>query len=551
MNTNSMNRIKYSIITATFLIAASSVKAQTLVTSSGLTAAQYVQNILLGPGVTASNITFTGYANAIGKFSVSGLPNTLGMDSGLVLTTGTVLATDINGPGPQGPNNSGSSGFSNTGGSDPDLALLGGNPSYNAAVLEFDFIPTSDTVSFDFAFGSEEYMEYVDLGVSDAFGFFVSGPGISGPYTNSAINIALVPGTNTPITIDSLNQFDHGAYYVNNETPPGNLLQYDGYTTVLTALAVVQCNQTYHIKIAISDIGDGVWDSGVFLKAGSFSSNGLQIAGGTLVGDSLSSDSIFTEGCQQAIYIFSRPDSNGVDTIFFFTGGTATDSIDYTDVPDFIIIDQGEFADTIIISAFDDPFNEPIETVTLFITFNNPCGTDTVEKTLYLQDYQKMVAVMGGDTTLCPGGGNTPVLDPIVTGGFGGYHYLWYPTADTTDTLQANLGQTTVFYVNIEDDCGKTVTSAPVTIVVQCPIIIPNVITANDDGTNDIFIIQNIDDYPENEVWFFDRWGVLMHYAKHYQNDWKPRVTDGVYYYVVDDKVNDPWKGFFQVFANP
>lgn len=526
-------------------------RAQTLVTSSGLTATQYVQNVLLGPGVTAFNITYTGYNNAIGKFSVTGAPNTLGMDSGLVLTTGTVLNTDPGGPGPHGPNASGSSGFSNTGGADPDLNLLGGGTgSFNAAILEFDFIPSSDTVRFDYVFGSEEYMEFVDGGVSDAFGFFLSGPGILGPYTNSAINIALVPGTNTPITIDSLNEFDYGMYYVNNETPPGNLLQYDGHTTVLTAIGAVQCNQTYHIKIAICDMGDGVWDSGVFLKAGSFESNGLEISGGTLINDTLSTDSIFTEGCQQAIYIFSRPDSNGVDTIFFFTGGTATDSIDYTNVPDFIIIDQGEFADSLIISAFDDPFNEPLETVTIFITFNNPCGVDTVEKTLYLRDYVKMEALMNGDTTLCPGG-LPPILAPQVTGGFGGYHYTWYPTGDTTATYAATNGETTVYYVTIEDDCGKAITSSPVTIVIQCPIIIPNVITANDDGTNDVFIIQNIEDYPENEVWFYNRWGVQLHYAKSYKNDWEPRVTDGVYYYVVDDKVNDPWKGFFTVFSNP
>jgi gliding motility-associated-like protein len=547
-----MNKIKSTFIFAVIFSVFPVIKAQTLVTSSGLTATQYVQNILLGPGVTASGITFSGYANAIGKFSVVG-PNALGIDSGLVLTTGTVLNTDINGPGPHGPNNSGNSGFDNFGGSDADLNLLGGGTgSFNAAVLEFDFTPSSDTIKFDFAFGSEEYMEFVDLGVSDAFGFFLSGPGIAGPYSNGAINIALVPGTNTPITIDSLNAGDHGAYYVDNETPPGQLLQYDGFTTVLTAIGAVQCNQTYHIKIAITDMGDGVWDSGVFLKAGSFSSNGgLEITGGALINDSLTTDSIFTEGCQQAVYIFSRPDSNGVDTIFFHTGGTATEGTDYTDVPDFIVIGQGDFADSIVISAFDDPFAETIETVTIFITYDNPCGIDTIEKTLYLRDYQKMVAIMGGDTVICPGLGSFPVLDPVVTGGFGGYHYLWYPTQDTTDTLVAALGQTTVFYVNIEDDCGKTITSAPVTIVKQCPVIIPNVITANDDGTNDVFFIQNIGDYPENEVWFFNRWGTELHYQKHYANDWKPDVTDGVYFYVVDTKVGEPFRGFFSVFANP
>ncbi len=547
-----MNKTKSTLLFSTLVSLSIIVQGQTLVTSTGLTATQYVQNILLGPGVIASNITFTGYSNALGQFSVSGLPNTLGLDSGLVLTGGTVINTDINGPGPHGPNSSGSSGFDNGAAGDADLNLLGGGTgSFNAAILEFDFIPSSDTVKFDYVFGSEEYMEYVDLGVSDAFGFFLSGPGISGPYTNSAINIALVPGTNTPITIDSLNQFDHGTYYVNNETPPGTLLQYDGHTTVLTAVGIVQCNQQYHIKIAICDQGDGIYDSGVFLKANSFSSNGLQISGGTLINDSLTTDSIFTEGCQQALYIFSRPDSNGVDTIFFYTGGTATEGTDYTDVPAFIVIGQGMFADSIVITAFDDPFAEPMETVTIFILYDNPCGTDTIQKTLYLQDYQKMVAVMGGDTTLCPGMGGPPVLDPIVTGGFGGYHYLWYPTADTTDTLQALMGITTVFYVNIEDDCGKAITSAPVTIVVQCPIIIPNVITANDDGMNDVFIIQNIDQYPENEVWFYNRWGVLLHHAQPYANDWKPSLNDGVYFYLVDDKVNDVWRGFFTVFLGP
>ena len=162
-----------------------------------------------------------------------------------------------------------------------------------------------------------------------------------------------------------------------------------------------------------------------------------------------------------------------------------------------------------------------------------------------------MVATMGGDTVICPGLSTFPVLDPIVTGGFGAYSYLWYPTQDTTDTLTAVMGQTTIFYVNIEDECGKSISSAPVTIIKQCPLIIPNVITANDDGTNDVFIIQNISDYPENEVWFYNRWGTELFYAKGYQNDWEPKVTDGVYYYVIDNKVDEPFKGFFSVFKNP
>src|SRR5688500_13030783 len=120
-----MTKLKTTLLLTYLSFSALMLNSQTLVTSTGLTPTQYVQNVLLGSGVTVSNVTFTGYANAIGKFVVNGAPNTLNIDSGLVLTTGTVLNNDPGGPGPHGPNASGSSGFSNSGGSDPDLNQLG------------------------------------------------------------------------------------------------------------------------------------------------------------------------------------------------------------------------------------------------------------------------------------------------------------------------------------------------------------------------------------------------------------------------------------------
>ncbi len=547
--------------------------AQPIAVSGALTPTQIVQNVLAGQGVVISNITFNGNPgsslnNQIGTFTQGN--GSIGIGNGMILATG-----DINEA--LGPNNSGSFSLPPTAdaGSDGDLNTLCSNTTFNKAVLEFDFVPAGDTIRFNYVFCSEEYNEYTCSGFNDVFGFFISGPGFSGPFSLGAENIALIPGTSTPVAINTINlgvsgafgtpatcetanpNWDNGdnVYYVNNDNvaePGFNNCQYDGFTVRLTAMAVVQCNQTYHLKIAVADAGDAAFDSGVMLEAGSFQSSALQISGGTIDGDSITTDSVFVEGCQQAIYFFTRPDSNAVDTIFFFTGGSATEGTDYTDVPDFIVIGQGEFRDSIIISAFDDGVNgEGTETVTIYITFDNPCGTDTIFKTLYLEDYTPMSAFMDGDTTLCPGGGPPPLLNPVVTGGFGNYHYLWYPTGDTTATINAFMGETTVYYVNIEDDCGKTIASMPVTIVIQCPIVIPNVITANEDGLNDTFIIQNIDQYPENEVWFFNRWGTLLHYAKSYKNDWTPHLSDGVYYYVVDDKVNDPFKDFFMIFKNP
>ena len=63
------------------------------------------------------------------------------------------------------------------------------------AKLEFDFVPTSDTITFRYVFGSQEYFAYENTQYNDVFGFFLSGPGIAGPYANGAINLAIVPNS--------------------------------------------------------------------------------------------------------------------------------------------------------------------------------------------------------------------------------------------------------------------------------------------------------------------------------------------------------------------
>ena len=112
------------------------------------------------------------------------------------MTTGTVLN---NGAGPQGPNNAPSSGTDNNmPGSGILSGIIQGTQTYNAATLEFDFIPYADTVRFKYVFGSEEYPDYVGSSFDDAFGFFITGPGIAG-----TLNMATLPNGNaTSITDD-------------------------------------------------------------------------------------------------------------------------------------------------------------------------------------------------------------------------------------------------------------------------------------------------------------------------------------------------------------
>ena len=117
-------------------------------TTSVQSPSSVVQNVLLGPGVTVSNVYYSGSANAIGSFNAN--INNFGLTSGVVITTGTI---NPGGSGPQGPNDQSNSGLDN---GTPGYALLSqqvcGTSTYNASVLEFDFIPYADTVRFKYVF---------------------------------------------------------------------------------------------------------------------------------------------------------------------------------------------------------------------------------------------------------------------------------------------------------------------------------------------------------------------------------------------------------------
>ena len=172
------------------------------------------------------------------------------------------------------------------------MALLAGVTTFDACKIEFDCIPMGDTLLLNYSFASEEYPNYTCTTVNDAFGLFLSGPGIQGPFSNGAVNIATVPETDVPISINTVNAGSpsqsttefycseadpnwqaNSVYFIDNVD--GQTGAYDGMTVNLTAMAVVQSGETYHFKIAVADGGDHVFDSGVFLEAFSFRSTGL------------------------------------------------------------------------------------------------------------------------------------------------------------------------------------------------------------------------------------------------------------------------------------
>lgn len=456
-------------------------QAQLNVTTN-LTPAQLVQNVLLGGGVSVSNITFNGVPmpatpqDGTGAFTT--VSSNLGLDAGIILTSG--LASSI------GQAATEFSSDDNGWGSDPDLLAIttAGNTINNKAVLEFDFIPTGDSLKFNYVFGSEEYPTFnCSANYNDVFGFFLSGPGITGPYTNNAINIALVPGTNLPVSIANIHGDQNttcppanSQYYVDNAG--GTTVVYNGFTTVLQARALVECGVTYHIKLAIGDAGDTSYDSGVFLEAGSFASTGQVIpvltTGNAVVGVN---DSTMFEGCGTIPFNFFRMgDTTNVDTINLVIGGTATPGVDYfPPLPTQIIYQPG---DTVITFPLTVPYDaDGLETITINITQNIVCsGSQVINDYLFYIDQYPLLNVVTDDVNgAC---GQDYDIGPQVSDGAGNYHYLW-STGETTPTINVSVDTTTTFHVTVSDTCSVPAVLDSITIFV--PAYAPMGVTASPD----------------------------------------------------------------------
>ncbi|MFH2141960.1 MAG: choice-of-anchor L domain-containing protein, partial [Bacteroidota bacterium] len=332
-------------------------------------ATDYVQNVLVGGGVTVSNVTSNCIFSApatIGYFNNFG-GTLITLNEGIIMSSGDVQLADD-------PNSSGSSGATSGTGSDPQLAaLVPGYPINDAAVLQFDFVPLATPMTFRYVFASEEYPEWVNSSYNDAFGFFVTGPNPGGGnYTNQ--NIALIPGTSLPVTIDNVNIGSYSQYYVTNSS--GGNVTYDAFTTVLTAqIDVVPC-VPYHIKIAVGDAGDSAYDSAVFLEANSFSTDALDVSV-AYTNPSASINAV--EGCNDAVLTFTLSNTPTSDyTISYTIGGSAYNGTDYTYLPGSATILAGSNTTQIVISPFNDGMTEGPETVTLIFQ-TSACGSDTIE----------------------------------------------------------------------------------------------------------------------------------------------------------------------------
>ncbi|MBK8498232.1 MAG: choice-of-anchor L domain-containing protein [Flavobacteriales bacterium] len=234
-----------------------------LTVTDSLSASSLAQ-LLEGLNVSISNVTVNCAPSAMGHFIGT---SEMEIEEGLVLTSGGADMV-------AGPVGTFASGYPGTPG-DADLEISlggGGGMTYDGCVLEFDCVPTGDTLLFNFSFGSEEYQEFVGSVFNDIFAIYLTGPGFP-----IGTNVGALPD-GTPVAINNVNNGLNPTYYHDNEAGAGQYVAYDGFTTNLTAFAVVSPDDVYHFKVAIADVADGAFDSGVFLEAFSFRSNGLTTA---------------------------------------------------------------------------------------------------------------------------------------------------------------------------------------------------------------------------------------------------------------------------------
>jgi gliding motility-associated-like protein len=463
---------------------------------------------LLGPNIQFSNVTFSGDANQLGYFDATN--SNVGISTGIILATGDVINAE-------GPNDGSSSsvGGGNIGASDADLDDLDGLTHNDAAILEFDFIATGTAVSFDYVWASEEYPEYTGAGtcgdVSDVFGFFLSGPGIAGPFLNSADNIALIPGTTDFVSIFNLNAGCDGTavpgdadcnnceYYINNGdgfTAPFNTdnfyVQYDGLTVVLTAVYEgLVCGETYHIKLAVADVSDTAFDSAVFLQEGSFDVYGNLISAVVANPNATLGDNAVLEGCIDGSFIVQPP---GCQTepleITLETSGSAVMGTDFVNIP--LTITVNEDPVEIPITTILDALDEDAETITLSFTYTDIEGNEqTASATLNLIDYQNPSLATIEDVFVCPGA--TETASAVVSDGFGPFSYSW-----TSGSLSANenfsQGEAGEYSVTVTDYCENSAT-ANVIVTEPAPLVVLETVEVCVQGESESIVEGGVTPY--------------------------------------------------------
>jgi len=227
---------------------------QELTINTNASAMQMAQTIF-GDGVTVIRAVYSGDRDSSGIYTNGDTiaPELTPSDTGVILSTGEVrdITQSWGDPNRSPSTSTNTSGQNNN----PALNALVGNNTYDAAILTTTFIPTTEYLSIQFTFASEEYPEYSGSIFNDVVGIWINGQVVTSPI----INIA---------QINSINQSENETLFVDNTGDAYNT-EMDGFTVTLSVLIPVIAGQENTLMIAIADVEDSNYDSAVLIAADS------------------------------------------------------------------------------------------------------------------------------------------------------------------------------------------------------------------------------------------------------------------------------------------
>lgn len=486
---------------------------------------------------SSTGINFAGEsANGIGYFGANG--SSFPFEKGIVMTTGDALKA----PGPEtGTISDGSSAW--PGDSDLENAIPGLFPdeTFNASIIEFDFVPIIDQMSFDFIFAAEEYGPFQCL-FSDSFAFLLT------DSNGVTINIAIVPETTDPISVISVrdeaynmdcpsaNAEYFGAYYGIGGLPaftnPTNFL---GRTVSMKAMASVIPNETYHIKLVVADYVDSTYDSAVF------SANSFEIGYPDLGNDqSVFNESSDFNSCQGDIITLDAGELPSNATIKWYKNGEPIDgainqTIDVTETATYIAEytfsnSSCKLSDDVLIEFFPTP--DPSFTETRIIKCANE--EQTLQMNVANIDELNSLTYLW---TLDPPGDNTPIEEI-------------YIGPNSTYVLNPNAEQHGIINVLVTDDVNGCSREAQMLVEFyqnEYCIDLPQGLSPNEDGVNDCLILDHLEDREDiTQIDIFNRLGIKIYELNNFVSEWCGTDQDGnkmpvgTYYYVIYTNAQKP-----------
>ena len=470
--------------------------------------------------VTSSTGIDFGSTNGIGYFESNG--SSWPFEDGLIMTSGDVA----NAIGPE----SGvlvDGGFEWPGDGDLEAFIPGLNAgdTNNASIIEFDFVPVTNNMSFDFIFAAEEYGTF-QCTFTDAFAFLLT------DSSGNTTNLAIVPGTDDPISVLTVrdDQYNGACESVNaewfaNYYGPGGLppltspTNFIGHTEVMTASATVIPNEVYTIKLVVADDGDTIYDSAVFIDGGSFDIGQLDLGDDILV----SSGNALCEGQEIILDAGALPNNSSIE--WFMDGLLIDDANDVT----LAVTETAFYSATITVDNTDCTYGDDI----LVEFFQSP-----------------IITPVNDNIIKCANEGFTLEVDIENSDQLNSLTYIW-----TLDGIDVQIGSENTYYLNeLAEESGEfTVTVFDditycwnsTTITVQfyensyC-VDLPQGLSPNGDGFNDCLILDHLEDRDDiDRIDVFNRYGTKIYELNEYIDQWcgydneGKTVPVGTYFYII------------------